>query len=121
MDEVEVTGLADAVIARAVKQRDLLAALDEHCRSVSARVTSRDGTVSVEVDGLGTMTGLWLNARALALDPDELARVIVEIAAAAGRTAAERQHFLVGEFNTRMRALHEAPLTRWDGSPVDPR
>jgi hypothetical protein len=52
--------LADSVIARTVDQRDLMASMLEHCKSISARVTSRDRSVSVEVDGLGAMTGLWL-------------------------------------------------------------
>ena len=34
-------GLADSVIARIVMQRDLMQAMDEHCKSISARVTSR--------------------------------------------------------------------------------
>ena len=51
-----MSGLADSVVARVVKERDLLQAFDEHCRSISARVTSRDKSVSVEVDGLGAMT-----------------------------------------------------------------
>ena len=65
-----MSGLADSVIARIVEQRDLMQALDEHCQSISARVTSRDESVSVEVDGLGAMTGLWLRPQALKLGPD---------------------------------------------------
>jgi DNA-binding protein YbaB len=116
-----VTSLADSLIARIVAQRDLLAAMDEHCHSVSARVTSRDNAVSVEVDGLGAMTGLWLTPRALASGPDVLARLIIETAAAAAQVAADRQRFLAAEFGARMRALHESPLTRWDGSTAERR
>ena len=64
-------GLADSLIARVVKQRDLLQAMDEHCKSISARVTSRDHSVSVEVDGFGTMTGLWLGDNAYRNGPAE--------------------------------------------------
>lgn len=43
-------GPADSLIARIASQRDLVQAMHEHCGLISARVTSRDGTVSVEVD-----------------------------------------------------------------------
>ena len=116
-----MSGLADAVIARIVKQRDLLQALDEHCRSISARVTSRDGSVSVEVDGLGAMTGLWLGPQALRLGRDALAKLIVDTATAGARVCVDRQNFLSTEFNRRMRALDETPLTGLDGTTVTSR
>jgi DNA-binding protein YbaB len=115
-----VTGLADSLIARIVKQRDLAAAMDEHCKSISARVTSRDQNVSVEVDGLGAMTGLWLGPSAHKLGPDALAKLIVGTAHAAARVAADRQRFLSDEFNQRMTELRQTPLTRWDGTTFGP-
>jgi DNA-binding protein YbaB len=115
-----VTGLADSLIARIIKQRDLAAAMDEHCKSISARVTSRDQNVSVEVDGFGAMTGLWLGPNAHKLGPDALAKLIVETAQAAARVAAERQTCLTEEFSSRMRKLQQAPLTRWDGTTFEP-
>ncbi len=113
-----MSGLADSVIARVLAQRDLLAALDEHCHSISARVSSRDQSVSVEVDGLGAMTGLWLAPGALRLGRDALAQLIVDTAAAAARVCADRQNFLIKEFSRRMGALDDQPLTGWDGTPV---
>lgn len=113
-----MSGLADSVIARVVEQRDLLEALNEHCRSLSARVTSRDRSVSVEVDGLGAMTGLWLGPQAYKLGPEALAKLIVDTAEAAARVCIDRQNYLVTEFNRRMRALDEAPLTSWDGTTI---
>ena len=115
-----MTGLADALIARIIKQRDLVAAMDDHCKSISARVTSRDHNVSVEVDGFGAMTGLWLGSNAHTLDADALAKLIVETAQAAARVAADRQRFLSEEFSSRMNELRQAPLTRWDGSTFEP-
>jgi DNA-binding protein YbaB len=115
-----VTGLADSLIARIIRQRDLVAAMDEHCKSISARVTSRDHNVSVEVDGFGSMTGLWLGPNAHKLGADALAKLIVETAHAAARVAADRQRFLSKEFSSRMRELRQAPLTRWDGSTFEP-
>jgi DNA-binding protein YbaB len=110
--------LADSVIARVIEQRNLLQALDEHSRSISARVTSRDESVSVEVDGLGAMTGLWLRPQALKLGRDALAKLIVDTAAAAAQVCTDRQNFLIAEFNRRMRTLTETPLTRWDGTTI---
>ena len=83
-----MTGLADSLIARIVRQRDLVAAMDDHCTSIAARVTSRDQNVSVEVDGYGAMTGLWLGPSAHRLGADALAKLIVETAHAAAGVAA---------------------------------
>jgi hypothetical protein len=113
-----MSGLADSLIARIVEQRDLLQALDEHSRSTSARVTSRDNSVSVEVDGVGAMTGLWLRPRALKLGADALAKLIVDTARVAAQVCVDRQNFLVTEFNRRMRALEDSPLARWDGTTI---
>jgi hypothetical protein len=115
-----VTGLADSLIARIVRQRDLVAAMDDHCKSIAARVTSRDQNVSVEVDGYGAMTGLWLGPSAHRLGADALAKLIVETAHAAARVAADRQGFLSEEFGRRMNELRQAPLTRWDGTSFEP-
>src|SRR4051812_32267679 len=114
-------GLADSVIARVVMQRDLIQAMDEHCMSISARVTSRDNTVSVQVDGLGTMTGLWLGDSAYRHGADALAQLIVDTARAAAMVALDRQSFLLKEFSDRLTALQTAPLTRHDGSTFQPR
>jgi DNA-binding protein YbaB len=115
-----MTGLADSLIARIVKQRDLTAAMDDHCKTISARVTSRDQNVSVEVDGYGAMTGLRIGPNAHKLGADALAKLIVETAQAAAGVAAERQAFLSEEFNRRMSELRQAPLTRWDGTTFEP-
>ena len=114
-------GLADSVIARIVLQRNLMQAMDEHCKSISARVTSGDKTVSVQVDGLGAMTGLWLGESAYRNGPDALAQLIVDTAQVAAKVALDRQTFLLKEFNDRLRALQQAPLTRYDGTTFQPR
>ena len=114
-------GLADSLIARIVLQRNLMQAMDEHCKSISARVTSGDKSVSVQVDGLGAMTGLWLGESAYRNGPDALAQLIVDTARAAAKVALDRQAFLLKEFNDRLRALQQAPLTRYDGTTFQPR
>jgi DNA-binding protein YbaB len=115
-----MTGLADSVIARIIRQRDLTAAMNDHCKTISARVTSRDHNVSVEVDGYGAMTGLWIGPSAHKLGTDALAKLIVDTAQAAARVAADRQGFLTEEFSRRISELRQAPLTRWDGTTFTP-
>ncbi|WP_205873978.1 YbaB/EbfC family nucleoid-associated protein [Mycobacterium camsae] len=116
-----MTSLAQSVIARAIKQRDLMQAMNEQSRTITARVTSRDRAVSAEVDGLGSLTGLWLGPPASRLDPDTLATLIVDTAHAAARVAAERYNFLLREFMARMEELQRAPLARSDGTVIEPR
>jgi DNA-binding protein YbaB len=110
-----VSGLADALIARIVEQSDLLAAMNEHCQGLHA---SREELVSVEVDGLGAMTGLWLSPRALKLESDALARLIVDTARAAAEVCVERQNRLFAEFTRRMRTLEQKQLTGRDGTTM---
>jgi DNA-binding protein YbaB len=112
-------GLADSLIERIRRQRDLMAAMNEHCKTITAKVSSRDQSVSVEVDGLGAMTGLWLGPNAHKLGAEGLSKLIVETAQAAAKVAADRQAFLVGEFNKRLSELQHSPLTRFDGAVVE--
>jgi DNA-binding protein YbaB len=114
-----VRGLADSLVARMVAQRDLLQEMDDRFSSISAHVASPDESVSVEVDGLGAMTGLWLGPRALELEPDALAQLIVDTATSAARVAFDCEDLLIKELNQRMRAMCEAPLTLWDGTTIE--
>jgi DNA-binding protein YbaB len=115
------SGLADSLIARIALQRDLVQSMNEHCKSIAARVTSRDGAVSVEVDGLGAMTGLWLGQFAHRHGADGLAKLIVDTAHAAAKVALDRQKYLIEEFTRRLSTLQQAPLTRRDGTAFHPR
>ena len=114
-----MSGLADWLVARMVAQRDLLQEMDDRFSSISANVTSPDESVSVGVDGLGAMTGLWLGPGALKLEAEALANLIVETATSAARVALDRQDLLVNELNERMRAVREAPLPQWDGATIE--
>lgn len=114
-----MSSLADSLIAQMVAQRDLLQEIDERFSSVSAHAISPDESVSVEVDGLGAMTGLWLAPSTLVLQPDALAMLIVETATSAAQIAENRQESLIKELNERMRAVRELRLTLWDGSTVE--
>jgi DNA-binding protein YbaB len=107
-------------MARIAKQRDLIQAMDEHCRSMTVRVTSRCKSVSVEVDGLGAMTGLWLGDSSYHQGADALAKLIVETARAAAQAAMDQQRYLIREFAERLSALQRAPLARRDGTTFQP-
>ena len=111
-----MSGLAESLIARMVAQRDLLREMDDRLSSISGYAASADESVSVEVDGLGAMTGLWLELEALELEPDALATLIVNTAAEAARVALSRQDSLIGELNHRTSALQQTPLTLRDGT-----
>lgn len=110
------TSLARSLIERVKQQRDLMQSLAEHTAAVSVRVTSRDQSVSAEVDANGALSGLWLGPSAARMGADALAKLIVETSQEAARHASERHAFLFQEFNTRMEALNKTPLTCWDGS-----
>jgi DNA-binding protein YbaB len=118
LEGVGLSGLADSLIARMVAQRDLLQEMDDRFSSISGEATSPDELVSVEVDGVGAMTGLRLEPRALEIEPDALAKLIVETAARAAEVAVDRQNVVVEELNDRMGTLQEAPLTLWDGTTI---
>jgi DNA-binding protein YbaB len=119
LEECGVSGLADSLIARLVAQRDLLEDMDKRLASISANATTPDESVSVEVDGLGAMTGLWLDPQALELEPDALAKLIVDTATSAAQSALDRQDLLINELNHRMRAVRETPLSLWDGTTIE--
>jgi DNA-binding protein YbaB len=116
-----VSGLADAVVARLVEQRDAMLALDEEMSTILVRVASRDQSVAVEVDGTGTLTGLWLGPNAYRAGADALAQLIVDTAHAAAERSAERARELLAAFRERMEELECRPLTCWDGSVVGPQ
>lgn len=103
-------GLAEAVIGRMIGQRDLMWAMNQHCQSMLARVQSPDGTVSVQVDGLGAMTDLRLSESAYRHGAEALSSLIVSTARAAAAVAANRQRELLVEFTRRLTALQRAPL-----------
>lgn len=76
--------------------------------------------MSVQLDGLGLMTGLWMGESAYRIGPDALAQLIVGTARAAAQVALDRETFLLEEFNEWLRALQQAPLTRYGASTFQP-
>ena len=90
------------------EQRDLTVALNEQIASMSATVSAPDGSVSVQVNGWGSITGLWLGDGAYRRGADTLAAQIVDVAQAAAKVVADRQAFLLNEFGERARGLRDA-------------
>lgn len=115
-----MSGLADSLIARIIKQRDLLQSMNEECKSISVEVVSPNEAVKVRVNGSCEMTGLWLTSTAQRMPADALAKLIVETAQVAAQHAMERQQFLSGEFHKRFQQLRQEPLTKWDGTTFTP-
>jgi YbaB/EbfC DNA-binding family len=89
------------------EQRALTTALNEQVDSLSVSVSNADGSVRVQVDGWGALTGLWMHERAYRDGADALAVQIVEIAQAAAKVVADRQAFLLNEFGKRAQRIHE--------------
>src|ERR1700704_5076292 len=110
-----MTGLADSVVARMARQRDLLATLNEQCGAIEVRATSPDRAVSVEVDGTGAMTALTMRGAATRLGADELAELIVNIAQTAAKVAVDRRDRIAEQFNLRFAELQNEPLPGSDG------
>ncbi|GAC66210.1 YbaB/EbfC family nucleoid-associated protein [Gordonia soli] len=89
----------DELEARANAQLNGLAELDEKLKAISVRETSADDLVTVEVDGVGALTGLWLAPGANDLGTDGLGHQIVSTAALAAQRAFARRAHITEEFN----------------------
>jgi hypothetical protein len=113
-----MTGLADSVVARMARQRDLLHDLNDQCRAIRVRATSRDRAITVEVDGTGTLTGLTLRGPATRLGANELAEAIVNIGLTADRAAIDRRDQLFEQFRLDFECLASEPLRRRDDNPT---
>lgn len=102
-----MTDLANAVVARLTRARDLLADLNERSAAIKVRASSRDRAVSVEVDGTGSMTALSIRSTATTLPAEELATLIVNIAQTAAKSAVAQQRLLLEQFGPELRALQD--------------
>lgn len=109
-----MTGLADDVVGRLARARDQLADLNDQIAAVKVRVSSRDRSVSVEVDGTGSMTALTIRSAATRLAADELADLIVNIARTAAEAAVDQQRLLVERFATEFRVPQQEVRAQQD-------
>jgi DNA-binding protein YbaB len=114
-----MSGLADAVVAGLMAQRDLMHALDERLRAISVRVASADDAVCVEVDGLGAMTGLWLAPNAYRHGAEALGQLVVDTARAAADEVQARQQGFLDEYDARAREVRSQTLSDWGGTPAE--
>jgi hypothetical protein len=113
-----VTGLADSVVARIARQRDLLHGLNEQCDAIRVRAATRNRAVSVEVDATGALTDLTLGSAATQLSPNELSELIVNIGQTAAKAALARRDQLVAQFQLEFERLRADPSADPDGNPT---
>lgn len=112
--------LANSVLARVEQQRELMEALNADTTAIRVRVSSPDKSVSVEVDGVGALTGLWLTAGIQKYSGSALSALIVETAQHAARASLQRRNQLIQEFSARMEQAQDSGLEGWDGTVVHP-
>ena len=112
-------GLANSQIGRILRQCDLIQAMDQHFKTISVRVTSRHETVGLQVEELGSVTGLWRGSRDIAMALSY--SLIIDAAPAAANVAMDQEQHLLKEFRDRLIELHWQLLTRTDGSTYHPR
>lgn len=81
----------ERLLAEYRRSREQLAAVHRALAEITVSETSDDGTVTAIVGAQGTLTGLEIEPDAYRLyRPAELAELVVELATAAARKAAER-------------------------------
>ncbi|RPA58081.1 YbaB/EbfC family DNA-binding protein [Gordonia oryzae] len=113
--------LANSVLARIEKQRDLMESLQAQTTGIRVRVSSPDKVVTVEVDGVGAMTGLWLGPGITRHTDSSLSMLIVETAQHAARASLHRRNNLIKEFTDQFGRQQNEALERWDGTVTTPR
>ncbi|MCQ4120305.1 YbaB/EbfC family nucleoid-associated protein [Rhodococcus tibetensis] len=91
----------DTIVGRATEQVNLLEEALDGLRSIKARASSESDHVTAEVDGNGTLTGLWMNDSIAGLDSSALATLITSTTQEAARLATEQRTQV-------MTALHDA-------------
>jgi hypothetical protein len=89
----------DELEARARTQLDRLRDVNEQLAAISERETSPDDRVTAEVDGVGSMTGLWFAPSAHEIGAAELGHLVVATAAVAAGRAFTRRAAVLEDFN----------------------
>ncbi|MEV3963161.1 YbaB/EbfC family nucleoid-associated protein [Nocardia sp. NPDC050193] len=96
MDVVETM---DELIARVRQQVYRLTDLRDALARILITETSSDGTVTVEVDGNASLTGLSFTGAISKLTPEEFEKTLVDTARAAAHRALTELGALINEFN----------------------
>ncbi|MFC9551026.1 YbaB/EbfC family nucleoid-associated protein [Rhodococcus sp. NPDC056960] len=81
----------DAIVGRATEQVALLEEALAGLRAITARASSESDQVTAEVDGNGTLTGLWMDDSISTLDARALATMITSTTREAARLATEQR------------------------------
>ncbi|MFZ2172427.1 MAG: YbaB/EbfC family nucleoid-associated protein [Rhodococcus sp. (in: high G+C Gram-positive bacteria)] len=81
----------DAIVGRATEQVNLLEEALAGLESIRARASSESDQVTAEVDGNGTLTGLWMDDSISTIHSAALATLITTTAREAARQAAEQR------------------------------
>lgn len=81
----------DAIVGRATEQVNLLEEALAGLASITVRASSESDQVTVEVDGNGNLTGLWMDDSISTLDVRVLAALITSTSHEAARLADEQR------------------------------
>ncbi|ELB87824.1 YbaB/EbfC family nucleoid-associated protein [Rhodococcus opacus] len=81
----------DAIVWRATEQVNLLEEALAGLQAIKARASSESDQVTAEVDGNGTLTGLWMDDSISTLDARTLATMITSTTQEAARLATEQR------------------------------
>ncbi|NDV07841.1 YbaB/EbfC family nucleoid-associated protein [Rhodococcus sp. IEGM 248] len=81
----------DAIVGRATEQVNLLEEALAGLQAIKARASSKSDQVTAEVDGNGTLTGLWMDDSISTLDARTLATMITNTTQEAARLATEQR------------------------------
>lgn len=81
----------DAIVERANNQVNLLEDALGGLQSIRATASSEEDRVTAEVDGNGTLTGLWMTDAISTMDARALAEVITATTNEAARIATEKR------------------------------
>lgn len=90
----------DELLARVQQQIYRLTDLYEAMNGILITETSSDGTITVEVDGNGALTGLNFTGGISELDPGQFERTLVDTARAAAHRALGERGELINDFNS---------------------
>lgn len=81
----------DAIVGRAYAQVELLEGALSGLQDIKARVSSKNDEVTAEVDGNGTLVGLWMNDSITTLDARTVSTLVTQTAQAAAAKASEQR------------------------------
>lgn len=81
----------DGIVGRAYAQVELLEGTLTGLQNIRARASSDNHEVTAEVDGDGTLVGLWMNDAVTTLDARTVASLVTDTAQAAAAAASEQR------------------------------